>query len=123
MKFQLDDHQDINFISNYDTNSIVINEITYSSSLLVSINKIKQGWQVSSIDDINEDDCQFIADQGNEIVLLGTTSEIVSINPKYRVWFANNGMGLEVMNLGAACRTYNVLASERRSVIAALIFA
>ena len=30
------------------------------------------------------------------------------------------GIAFEVMNLGAACRTYNVLAQERREVVAGL---
>ena len=122
MKFQLEDHQDNNFISSYDTESVVVNEKIYKGSLLISTTNITQDWVLTKIEDFSEKDCLFIANQGAEIILLGSQCSISSIDPRHRFWFANNGMGLEVMNIGAACRTYNVLAAEERSVLAALIF-
>ena len=35
---------------------------------------------------------------------------------------AKAGIGLEVMDLQAACRTYNILVAEERKVAAALLF-
>jgi len=122
MKFQLEDHQDNNFISNYDSESVVVSEKTYRGSLLISTTNITQDWALKKIEDFTEKDCLFIANQNSEIILLGSQSSIASIDARHRFWFANHGMGLEVMNIGAACRTYNILAAEGRSVLAALIF-
>ena len=55
-----------------------------------------------------------------EVVLLGTSRERASPNPEWSALFAARGMGLEVMTLDAACRTYNILAADGRRVAAAL---
>ena len=38
-----------------------------------------------------------------------------------RAEFATRKIGLEVMEIGAACRTYNVLVGEERRVLAAIL--
>ena len=59
---------------------------------------------------------------GTEIVLLGTGKRLrFPAGPLMRP-FAPAGIGLEVMDLQAACRTYNILAAEGRHVAAALLF-
>ena len=55
-----------------------------------------------------------------EVVLLGTSRKFAAPNPKWAALFAERGVGLEVMTLDAACRTYNILASDGRRVAAAL---
>ena len=59
---------------------------------------------------------------GTEIVLLGTGSRLRFPSGILMRPFAPAGIGLEVMDLGAACRTYNTLAAEGRKVAAALVF-
>jgi uncharacterized protein len=55
------------------------------------------------------------------VLLLGTGRQQVFPSPATRKAFADAGIGLEAMDTGAACRTYNVLLSEKRNVAAALI--
>jgi uncharacterized protein len=55
------------------------------------------------------------------VLLLGTGRQQVFPAPATRKAFADAGIGLEAMDTGAACRTYNVLLAEKRSVVAALI--
>jgi len=55
-----------------------------------------------------------------ELVLLGTGATQRFAPPEVRAVFAERGVGLEAMHLGAACRTYNVLVQEERRVAAAL---
>ena len=55
-----------------------------------------------------------------EVVLLGTSRERAWPNPEWLALFAAKGLGLEVMTLAAACRTYNILAADGRRVAAAL---
>ena len=54
-------------------------------------------------------------------LLLGTGATHVFPAPELRRAFAEAGVGLEAMNTGAACRTYNILLAEGRSVGAALL--
>lgn len=55
-----------------------------------------------------------------EVVLLGVSSGLAVPNPKWAGLFAARGVGLEVMTLDAACRTYNILAADGRRAAAAL---
>jgi uncharacterized protein len=54
-------------------------------------------------------------------LLLGTGRAQVFPDPALRAVFAEAGLGLEAMDTGAACRTYNVLLGEERVFAAALI--
>jgi uncharacterized protein len=54
-------------------------------------------------------------------LLLGTGRSQIFPNLGLRRAFDEAGLGLEVMDTGAACRTYNVLLAEQRPVAAALI--
>ncbi|MBT5456184.1 MAG: hypothetical protein HOK82_06230, partial [Rhodospirillaceae bacterium] len=58
---------------------------------------------------------------GGGVLLIGTGTTIVMLDPALRVALRRFGLGLEIMDTGAACRTFNVLLAEERSVIAALI--
>ncbi len=65
---------------------------------------------------------RILADKsGILFVLLGTGRMQVFPSLKLRNGFEAAGLGLEPMDTGAACRTYNVLLAERRPVAAALI--
>jgi len=56
-----------------------------------------------------------------ELLLVGTGLDIASIDPALRGWLKDFGVGLDVMQTGAAARTYNILVAENRKVAAALI--
>lgn len=56
-----------------------------------------------------------------EFLILGSGTELRHANVEVRTGLAEAGVGLETMDTGAACRTYNVLLAEGRPVAAALI--
>ena len=56
-----------------------------------------------------------------EIVLVGTGQRQVFPDRAFLGTFLSRGVGVEVMDTGAACRTYNVLIAEGRHVVAALL--
>ena len=56
-----------------------------------------------------------------ELLLIGTGKSIAMIDSAIRPLFKSKGIALEVMDTGAACRTYNILLAEERRVAAALI--
>ncbi|KNY23207.1 MTH938/NDUFAF3 family protein [Methylobacterium sp. ARG-1] len=58
---------------------------------------------------------------GIELLLIGTGLDIAAIDPSLRGWLKDAGVGLDVMQTGAAARTYNILVAENRKVAAALI--
>ncbi|MEC9368049.1 MAG: MTH938/NDUFAF3 family protein [Pseudomonadota bacterium] len=56
-----------------------------------------------------------------DFLLFGTGVTQVMPSDGVAGLFADAGIGLEPMNTGAACRTYNLLLAENRAVAAALI--
>jgi uncharacterized protein len=58
---------------------------------------------------------------GIELLLIGTGAEIVALPETLRRRLKEAGIGLDVMQTGAAARTYNILLAENRKVAAALI--
>lgn len=60
-------------------------------------------------------------DAGIAVLLIGTGESIAPIPPEIRQALRSSGIGVEIMDTGAACRTFNVLLSEERAVGALLI--
>jgi len=59
--------------------------------------------------------------RGIELLLLGLGRRIAPVPPALRVWLKGEGIAVEPMDTGAACRTYTVLIAEDRRVAAALL--
>ena len=80
-------------------------------------------WPVSRIGDLTPSDFSRVFAEPARVsfLLLGAGSALVRPSPAVRQAFEDAGIGLDVMDTGAACRTYNVLLAEGRPVAAALI--
>ena len=57
----------------------------------------------------------------SEVVLFGSGSRLRFAKPEALRPLIERGIGVETMDTAAACRTYNILVSEGRSVVAALV--
>ena len=81
------------------------------------------GWPVSDVAGLSIDELsQVFADETRiGFVILGTGKTQVWPSPALRRQFDKRRIGLEVMDTGAAVRTYNVLLAEKRPVAAALV--
>ncbi|MDH5353785.1 MAG: Mth938-like domain-containing protein [Gammaproteobacteria bacterium] len=108
-------------ITGYDDNAIIINETHYHDSLVFSAGSLHTPWAVSSVEDLHRDNLQVIFDLKPEVVLLGTGKQQRFPDPKILALFGQKGLGLEVMDNGALCRTFNILIAEGRSVVAGVI--
>ncbi len=105
----------------YADGKIQIENKIYNSSVIITPDEIIHTWPPQNIAELKAKHCQFIVDLKPEVVIIG--SGVKQIFPHMDVLgaFAQAGIGVEVMDTGAACRTYNVLALESRHVIAALL--
>ena len=78
-------------------------------------------WAPQNFEDLQEKHLAVLATLGAELVILGTGARLQFVPNAWLQTFAQRRVGLETMDTAAACRTYNVLASEGRKVIAALL--
>jgi uncharacterized protein len=77
--------------------------------------------QTDQFEQLTIESCEEILALESEIILLGTGSNIkIPDNDIFKAFFKKN-KSLEFMDSHAACRTFNILAAEERSVAAAII--
>lgn len=81
-------------------------------------------WPVASVIDLVPSAFEPVRDAADppiELLLIGTGQKIALLSSKLRQEIRAMGFAVEVMDTGAACRTYNVLIGEERRVAAALL--
>jgi uncharacterized protein len=122
MKFQLDEPQGGNSISRHEGRQVWVNGQPHQRSVLVPWRGEVQNWGLQRFEDLAEAHFEQILALRPELVVFGSGSRLRFARPAlYRCLIAAR-IGVETMDLAAACRTYNVLASEGRSVLGALLF-
>ena len=112
----------LNTITAYGDDYVEINGERRSENLVVLPQRIVR-WPARSFEALTREDFAFLQSMEAEIVLLGTGPRQRFPHPRLTAPLAQAGMGLEVMDLRAACRTYNILVAEDRKVAAALLLA
>lgn len=125
MRLALDSDSRIHLVRSYGEGSVVIDEQRLTRPVLVSPERLLTDWAVESFEALS-DSAQLEAlvgpllEFGAGLVLLGAGQTQPQSSARLRAFFHTRQIALECMTLGAACRTYNVLASEQRSVVAGL---
>lgn len=100
---------------------IQINDQTLRSSVIVAAMGTLQAWHVRRFEDLQATDFDRLADLQPEVLLLGCGARLRFAPAALTQGLIARQIGLDCMDTRAACRTYNVLASEGRRVVAALI--
>lgn len=97
-------------------------DMSHRGSILVLPDGVTAWPPISASDLTGQDFEPVFASQGEiELLLLGTGLDIVPVPETLRWRFREARIGFDVMQTGAAARTYNILATEGRRVAAALI--
>ena len=120
MKFTLDSRTDVNLIRAYKEGEVHINESVQRAPCIVMAQQLVLDWRARTVATLALEDLEQIFALQPDVVLLGTGSKQIFPDRVIRQAFAARRVGLEVMDLGAACRTYNILVQEERRVAAAL---
>lgn len=123
MKFSIADDSDSYIIRAYDQGMVVINEYRHTSSVIVMPKQIIPDWPPQRFDDLTADHFAILSELKPQLVILGTGDTQQFPDPALYAALLEHGLGVEVMTTPAACRTYNILASEGRLVAAALLLA
>ena len=121
MKLHASRPSGVNTITGYGEGYVVVNGERRESSVVVLPDRIEE-WSTRSFADLSAADFHFLRELKAEIVLLGTGPRQRFPHPRLTASLAQARIGLEVMDLQAACRTYNILVAEERKVAAALLF-
>lgn len=121
MKFAEDDPSEGYFITAYDSASIQVNGKNFSGPLVITQDVLITDWAPESIHTLQPAHIEEIIELKPELVLLGTGHKLIFPEIKTYAGLIELGIGVEIMDTGAACRTYNILSGEGRRVVAGLI--
>ncbi|MGE4312684.1 MAG: Mth938-like domain-containing protein [Pseudobdellovibrionaceae bacterium] len=92
---------------------------TYQGAILVRPDATT-AWDAPAFEDLQPQDFTFSEKDRPDVILLGVGKLSRFLTREQKQAFASAGIHIEVMDTGAACRTYNVLMAEGRLVAAAL---
>ena len=122
MKLHLSNPSGIYTFTGYGEGYVMVNGQRHARSLVVLRERVLTDWQPEAFDQLNAADFAQLAELQPEIVLLGTGTQLRFPRPELTQALHAARIGLEVMDIRAVCRTYNILAAEERKVAAALLF-
>jgi uncharacterized protein len=108
------------YVHSLAPDGIRIVDTIYPGPVIVSANELIADWPAPSVGELTEEQLHPLFDLSPEIVILGTGPRQLFPTPELMMCFYRRGMGIEAMTTRAACRTFNVLVSERRNVAAVL---
>jgi uncharacterized protein len=109
------------FVRRVGVDSIVVGERTLARSFVLSADRVIEDWPVRAPDQIDGAALECILALTPEVVLLGTGARLRFPPQAVLAAFLTRGIGFESMDNAAAARTYHVMASEGRRVVAAFI--
>ena len=122
MKLQADRIEGQNAISRHGVEGVVVNGIEHRQSVLVPWQGPVVPWGVAGFEGLTVASFEAVSALQPEVVVFGSGERLRFPKPALLQTLMKRRIGLETMDTPAACRTYNVLLAEGRSVVAALLF-
>ncbi|MDM0046316.1 Mth938-like domain-containing protein [Variovorax dokdonensis] len=100
---------------------VAINNEKVTRSVVVGSHGERMDWQCSRFEDLEARHFEQLAGLDAELIIFGSGSRIRFPRPAWLRALIERRTGVETMDTPAACRTYNILASEGRHVVVALL--
>lgn len=122
MQITLQKPASLHVIRGYDAHRVRLPERELTENFVLSADQLIADWEPRSVAELDATKLAPILALEPEVVLLATGARAVFPRAALRAEFGARAIGLEVMELGAACRTFNVLVSEGRRAVLAVLF-
>jgi uncharacterized protein len=111
-----------NMFTGYGPGYVAVNNVRYEKSIVVTSAQVTD-WNIANFEALGTRDFEFLLTLQPEIVVLGTGSTQRFPAPILSRALAEAGVGFEIMDTKAACRTFNILVAEGRRAVAAILIA
>ncbi|MFN9028885.1 MAG: Mth938-like domain-containing protein [Betaproteobacteria bacterium] len=121
MKLHADQRSSLNTVTAYGPGFIEINAQRHTRAVVCSPDQPIADFPVRRFDDLQAEHFAALLEQQPEIVLLGSGDKQRFAHPRLTRSLTNAGIGVESMTTQAACRTYNILMTEGRRVLAVFL--
>lgn len=121
MKIEFDsENYASNKIISYSDDSFTLKDKVIKSNLVISKDHLIENWDVKSYKNLALQQFDEMITWQPEVILIGTANESGFQHHELLSYITSKNIGLEIMNMGAACRSYNLLIDEGRNVVACL---
>jgi len=121
MKFQPDTPEGVNVITRHEPGRVWVGGTPFDHSLLLPWTGEVLPWHATAFDALGATHFDRLLALAPEVVIFGSGQRLRFPPPTWLRGLIERRIGVETMDTAAACRTYNVLVSERRAVVAALL--
>jgi uncharacterized protein len=121
VKLHADVTPQANTFNAYGDGWVEVNAVRHEKSIIVFPDRPVIAWPVASLAALTAEHFEHIAAEGPELVVFGSGATLRFVHPRLLRPLIDRGIGVETMDVQAACRTYNVLMQEGRRVAAALL--
>jgi uncharacterized protein len=121
MKFQPDNLAGTNAVTRHERGAVWINGVRWAHSVLLPWRGDVRPWPIEGLAALTAGHFEQALALAPELVIFGSGERLQFVSPALYRCLIGARVGIETMDTAAACRTYNVLASEGRSVVAALL--
>lgn len=113
--------QDTKLIRGYEPGRVTVNDTALTHSFIVASDQLLQDWPPQRFEELTAEHLKAALDLDPEILIIGTGERQHFLSSELKGAVSRGTMGVELMDTAAACRTYNVLLSEGRKVVAAIL--
>ena len=121
MKFQPDRADGVNLITRHEPGRVRVGAVEHVGAVIVPWVNAVESWQVAAWEDLTAAHFERLLRLRPELVIFGSGARLRFAPAALMRPLIDARVGVETMDTAAACRTYNVLAAERRAVVAALL--
>lgn len=122
MKLHLSHTPGQNRVTGYGAGYVMVNGVRHETHFLMTADVLAK-WEIAGFESLRAEDFARVLALAPEIVILGTGTTQRFPRPEQTRSLTEAGIGVEVMDSAAACRTYNILMAEGRRVAAAILVA
>jgi len=122
LKFHLSNNHGLNVFTAHGTGYVQVNEQRFEQPVIVTPEQVLNDWPARNFAGLSEADFIYFMALKPEVLLLGTGNQHRFAQPQLYRALSDVGIAVEFMNTPAACRTFNILISEDRKVVAGILF-
>jgi uncharacterized protein len=118
------DKLDIQSVTGYGEGWIAVNGQRHTHSLVLTPQGTLHPWPCTRFELLEASHFDSLVEQSTEppeLIVFGSGTRLRFVPPALLRGLMARRIGIETMDTGAACRTYNILAGEGRRVVAALL--
>jgi uncharacterized protein len=108
-------------IRHVESGRICIGDEQFEQSIVLSADENIRSWTATDIGELMIEDFEELLTTEPDVVILGTGWQASFVPRELTFAMARRGIGFEVMDTPAACRTFNILLAEGRRPAAILI--